>query len=84
MTRHLNYLAVFILAAAPMAPAVAQSKPGPDSQSKYADQALKSCNYDLDHDHFADYATIDDCVADRTQKLSRADQAKAAHGVKPN
>ncbi len=84
MTRHLKYLTIFVLAAAPLAHAIAQSKPGSDQQSKYAEQALKSCNYDLDHDHFADYATVDDCVADRTQKLSRADQAKAANGIKPN
>ncbi len=84
MTRHLTCLTVIVLAVAPLAHAVAQAAPSTGQQAKYADQALKSCNYDLDHDHFSDYATIEDCVADRTQKLSRADQAKTAHASKPN
>jgi len=70
---------------APIAYAAAQGQAASAQQAKYADQALKSCNYDLDHDHFGSYASIDECVADRTQKLARDDQKKAAAlAAKPN
>jgi hypothetical protein len=69
---------------APLAHAAAQAASG--DQAKYTAQALKSCNYDLDHDRFGDYASIDECVADRAHKLAREDQAKAAGvpSAKPN
>ena len=86
MTRFLNLTTILVFAAVPMAQAAAQATTAPDQQAKYADAALKSCNYDLDHDHFGSYGTIDECVADRTQKMAREDQAKsgAAHAPKPN
>ena len=86
MTRFLTCMTTLAFVVAPMSHAAAQAEAASGQQAKYADQALKSCNYDLDHDHFGNYASIDECVADRAQKLARDDQAKAsaAHAPKPN
>jgi hypothetical protein len=85
MTRFLTCVTTLAFVVAPITYAAAQADAASGQQAKYADQALKSCNYDLDHDRFGNYASIDECVADRAQKLARDDQRKAAAlAPKPN
>jgi hypothetical protein len=79
MTSCRKILTFLVLALAPMAHAAAESGSASDQQARYQDEALKSCNYDLDHDRFGSYATVDDCVADRAEKLSRQAKNGSAH-----
>jgi hypothetical protein len=64
-------------AVAPTAYADAQSNPAAAQQAKYEQEAAKSCNYDLDHDRFGNYGSIDECVSDRAQKLAEAGVTKS-------
>jgi hypothetical protein len=59
------------LALAPMAHAAGQSAP-PALHAKFEQAAQKTCNDDLDKDHFDKYTTMDDCVTDKTVKMERA------------
>ncbi len=43
----------------------------PAVQAKFQQTAVQTCNNDLEHDRFEGYATMDDCVADKMNKLIR-------------
>jgi hypothetical protein len=69
------------LALAPAAQATAQqadATTSPDLQAKFQQAALKTCNDDLDHDHFGSYSTVEECVADKAARLERAYRANPA------
>jgi hypothetical protein len=77
-----NYylLAALSLAVTPLGQAFAQPAAAgvpPDAQAKIQQTALKSCNTDLDRDHF-DYSTMEECVAAKTVKMERDYRASAA------
>jgi hypothetical protein len=72
MVRSFGLLAVFALTAAPLAYAAAADAPPPAVQAKFQQAALKTCNSDLDHDHFDRFTSIDDCVEYKTAKMAEA------------
>jgi hypothetical protein len=74
-------LAAFGIALAPSLPAMADQAAAPasaDMQAKFQQDAEKSCNYDLDHDHFGSYGTMDECISDKSAKLEHAYIARSA------
>ncbi|MEJ0047648.1 MAG: hypothetical protein WDN04_17145 [Rhodospirillales bacterium] len=71
-------MAAFCLTLAPIAHAAAQQASAatpPDLQAKFQQAAQKSCNDDLDRNHFGAYASIEDCVADKADRMERAYRA---------
>jgi hypothetical protein len=72
MIRSLMVAAAFGIAMAPLMPAMAQQAGSADTQAKFQQEAEKSCNYDLDHDHFDNYGTMDECISDKMAKLKHA------------
>jgi len=80
MIRSLRVMAAVGIALAPLAPAMAQqasSAASADMDAKFQQEAEKSCNYDLDHDHFGSYGTMDECISDKSAKLAHAYNARA-------
>lgn len=61
---------LMVFAVAPTAFAEAQGDPSLAQQAQYEEEATKSCNYDLDHDRFGNYGSIDECVSARARKLA--------------
>jgi hypothetical protein len=81
MTRRLSVLAAFGIALAPLTQAMAaQGNAGisPDMEAKFQQDAEKSCNYDLDHDRFGTYGSMDECISDKSAKFEHDYRAKAA------
>lgn len=72
MRRSLMAVAAFCIALSPLAPAMAQQAGSADIQAKFQQEAEKSCNYDLDHDHFDSYGTMDECISEKSAKLQHA------------
>ncbi len=91
MVRSFGIIAALGLALVPFGGAAAQENaaPPPDVQAKFQQAALKSCNDDLDRNHF-DYASIDDCVSYKVARLNRSyraagsQTAAGAQGRQPN
>jgi hypothetical protein len=80
MRRNHFFLPALILALTPLGQAFAQPAAAgvpPDAQAKIQQVALKSCNADLDRDHF-DYSTMEECVAAKSEKMERDYRASAA------
>lgn len=71
MTRVAAVMAVIWFAAAPLARAAAPAAITPDVQARLQQAATKSCNDDLDNNRFGDYASVEECAADRLNKLER-------------
>jgi|GEM_PF-5787452 len=90
MARFLICFAAFGIALAPVVHASAEQLPA-DMKAKIEQDAEKSCNYDLDHDRFGSYGSIEECVTDRSASSERAYIAKsgtapgrAAQSNRPN
>ena len=66
MVRSMTLIATLSLALTPLA--WAADAPPPDVVAKIQQAALKSCNHDLDADHF-DWSSIDECVSYKTTKM---------------
>ncbi len=77
MVRTLTLIATLSVALAPLARAADAPPPPPDVVAKFQQAALKSCNHDLDADHF-NFASIDECVSYKTVKMEDDYQAKHA------
>ncbi len=78
MTRLSIAIAAFGFALAPLTQALAAPGVSPDMQAKFQQDAEKSCNYDLDHDHFGSYGSMDECISDKSAKFEHDYLAKSA------
>ena len=78
MTRVSIAIAALGFALAPLTQALAAPGLSPDMQAKFQQDAEKSCNYDLDHDHFGSYGSMDECISDKSAKLEHDYVAKSA------
>jgi hypothetical protein len=65
------------IALAPAVQAYAQQVPA-DTKATSEQDAEKSCNYDLDHDRFGSYGSMEECVTARSASSERAYIAKSA------
>jgi hypothetical protein len=72
MLRRFGLLAALAVTVAPLAHAAAADAPPPAVAAKFQQAALKTCNDDLDHDHFDRFTSIDDCVEYKTAKMNEA------------